>query len=236
MPTEEFEVEAKKNIDSAADILEVEVEETEPTVEDPTPSAEEPTTEPSEGDSGDDGVEVVDNEDASSDGEGGEVADFELEESAEDAPSDFEKDEDEEDDPEEEDEDEKKPCSEHSLEEFSELQAQVEALTAELESLREFKAQQDDLKKIALINKYHMLSDEDKAEVTAHRSEFSLEEIESKLALIYVQKNVDFSTLDGKAVEEEIEEEDPLMTFSLENETAEFVPPIVAALRQTNHK
>ena len=52
-----------------------------------------------------------------------------------------------------------------------------------------------------------------------------------RLALIYVKKNVDFSTLDGKP---EVEEEEvaPLLSFSLDNETAGFVPPMVDALRQ----
>ena len=101
----------------------------------------------------------------------------------------------------------------------------------ELNSLREFKLQQENLKKDALINKYHMLSDEDKAEVIAHKSEYTCEEIEEKLALIYVKKNVDFSTLDGKPEVEE-EEVSPLLSFSLDNETAGFVPPMVDALRQ----
>ena len=143
-------------------------------------------------------------------------------------------DEDKEDAPANDSEDDKKkknPPTENSLDEVAELQQTIADMREELNSLREFKLQQENLKKDALINKYHMLSDEDKAEVIAHKSEYTCEEIEEKLALIYVKKNVDFSTLDGKPEVEE-EEVSPLLSFSLDNETAGFVPPMVDALRQ----
>ena len=104
--------------------------------------------------------------------------------------------------------------------EMAELQTAFAALKEEAEALREFKAARDEADKDALIAKYFMLSDEDKADVIAHKSEYSLEDIESKLALIYVQKNVNF---DIDSVEEEVEET-PVTSFSLEsnvNDTAE---------------
>lgn len=104
--------------------------------------------------------------------------------------------------------------------EIVELQTAFAALQEEAEALREFKAARDEADKDALIAKYFMLSDEDKADVIAHKSEYSLEDIESKLALIYVQKNVNF---DIDSVEEETEET-PVTSFSLEpnvNDTAE---------------
>ncbi len=104
--------------------------------------------------------------------------------------------------------------------EMAELQTAFAALKEEAEGLREFKAARDEADKDALIAKYFMLSDEDKADVIAHKSEYSLEDIESKLALIYVQKNVNF---DIDSVEEETEET-PVTSFSLEsnvNDTAE---------------
>lgn len=103
--------------------------------------------------------------------------------------------------------------------EMAELQTAFAALKEEAETLREFKAARDDADKDALIAKYFMLSDEDKADVIAHKSEYSLEDIESKLALIYVQKNVNFD-IDS----EEEEKETPVTSFSLEpvvNNTAE---------------
>lgn len=103
--------------------------------------------------------------------------------------------------------------------EIAELQTAFAALKEEADTLREFKAARDDADKDALIAKYFMLSDEDKADVIAHKSEYSLAEIESKLALIYVQKNVNFD-IDS----EEKEKETPVTSFSLEpmvNNTAE---------------
>ena len=119
------------------------------------------------------------------------------------------------------------------------MESELSSLRAEVEELREFKLGIENQQKDALINSYHMLSDEDKADVIEHKSEYSLEEIESKLAVIYVKKNVDFDSLTGKAEEIEFEaepvkeEEDPSLTFSLDDEVAGFVPTMVQALRQT---
>lgn len=127
------------------------------------------------------------------------------------------------------DEDEKKRVSAQNA--LEEMEAKFAAMEKELEELRAFKLEQENQKKDALINKYHMLSDEDKAEIIAHKTEYSIDEIEEKLALIYVKKNVDFSTVDGK--QEEVEEESSIMTFSLDDsQSAGFVPPMVEALRQ----
>ena len=91
------------------------------------------------------------------------------------------KDEDESNEADDEDEDDKKkPNNQHSLEEFEALQAELESLRAEIKELREFKLNVENQQKDALIASYHMLSDEDKAEVIAHKSEFSLDEIKAK--------------------------------------------------------
>jgi hypothetical protein len=132
-----------------------------------------------------------------------------------------------EDKPAEDDQKKKKAGTQNSLT-SEKMQAEFEAMKQELEELREFKLEQENLKKDDLINKYFMLSDEDKADVIAHKSEYSYEEIEEKLALAYVRKNVDFTTIDGQTEEEE---ESPIATFSLDSQSAGFVPPVVEALR-----
>ena len=134
----------------------------------------------------------------------------------------------------EDEEDEKKPVN-HSLEEYEALEQEVESLRAEIAELRAFKLNIENEKKDALINKYHMLSDEDKKEVIENKSEYSLEEIQSKLALIYVEKNVNFETLTGEA-EAETETEDPITSFSLEAPVAGFAPSFLSALRQTANR
>ena len=133
--------------------------------------------------------------------------------------------------------DEKKPEKKHELEnQVSELSEQLKELTdkftaleAEAEELRKFKAERINADKDAMIAKYHMLSDEDKAEIIADKDKFTLGEIESKLALLYVQKNVNFD-------EEEEVDSTPLTTFSLDDETiAEDADPMLSALREAQN-
>ncbi len=143
------------------------------------------------------------------------------------------KDEDDSED-EEDDDDKKKPKNQHSLEEFAALEKEVESLRAEIKELREFKLNIENQQKDALINSYHMLSDEDKADVIAHKSEYSLEDIKAKLAVIYVEKNVDFNAIDGQEVDEP--NEVPAMTFSLDEDVSmEGAPGFLEALRQLSN-
>ena len=97
---------------------------------------------------------------------------------------------------------------------LNQTRSELNSLQEELASLREFKLNVENKEKDSLIAKYHMLSDEDKADVIQNKEKFSLEEIEAKLALIYVNKNVDFNTIDGKP--EEVEEESAVTSFSLD--------------------
>lgn len=143
-------------------------------------------------------------------------------------------DKDEDDSEDDEDDDEKKPKNQHSLEEFAALEKEVESLRAEIKELREFKLNIENQQKDALINSYHMLSDEDKADVIAHKSEYSLEDIKAKLAVIYVEKNVDFNAIDGQEVDEP--NEVPAMTFSLDEDVSmEGAPGFLEALRQLSN-
>lgn len=110
------------------------------------------------------------------------------------------------------------------------LEEENKELRAELEALRKFKLDIENKEKDALIAKYHMLSDEDKADIVAHKEEYTLEQIDEKLALVYVRKNVDFSTVDGH--QEEEEKMDSILSFSLDDsEDAEVVSDIQAAFR-----
>ena len=110
---------------------------------------------------------------------------------------------------------------------------EIDSLYSELESLKAFKLAIENKEKDALIDKYHMLSDEDKADIVAHKEEYSLEQIEEKLALVYVKKNVDFDTVDGHK-EEVAEDVESFLNFSLDdsNGKAEVVSDIQAAFRE----
>lgn len=141
---------------------------------------------------------------------------------------------DEPDEEEEEEEEEKKvPPANHALEiELAETKDALAEAQKELETLRAFKLGIENQQKDALIAKYHMLSDEDKAEIIEHKTDFTLDEIDAKLALLYVKKNVDFSTLTGEAEEaESASEKSPVTTFSLDAAVDLEVPGIVKALR-----
>lgn len=127
-----------------------------------------------------------------------------------------------------EEEDEDKNIK-HSLEE-----SKFAAIEAELEELRAFKRSVENKEKDALINKYHMLSDEEKAEVVAHKEEYSLEQIDEKLALIYVRNNVDFSTVDGHPQTEEEGADAGILNFSLNDSdnAGDVVDEIQQSLRE----
>ena len=212
-----FALQNKGGSDMPENIEQVEVEETAEDVVEEVEETEEAAeeVEDSADDSAEDEGEDSDEEFACGGSKKKKYEDKDEEE--EDVPAE----EDKEDAPADDSEDDKKkknPPTKNSLDEVAELQQTIADMREELNSLREFKLQQENLKKDALINKYHMLSDEDKAEVIAHKDKYTCEEIEEKLALIYVKKNVDFSTLDGKP---EVEEEEvspamsSLITFPL---------------------
>lgn len=206
-------------------VVDVEVEPT-ATVEEETPAVEEFAE------------DVETNEDVESSEDSAEETFAKEEEKKEDKEdSDSEDKEDESDDDSDDKEGEKKPEKKHELEnQVSELSEQLKELTdkftaleAEAEELRKFKAERIDADKDAMIAKYHMLSDEDKAEIIADKDKFTLGEIESKLALLYVQKNVNFD-------EEEEVDSTPLTTFSLDDETiAEDADPMLSALREAQN-
>ena len=136
---------------------------------------------------------------------------------------------DDEDDDEENDEDDRKKRTQMTLVDPEEL----DNLRAEVAELRQFKANVESSEKDALIRKYYMLSDEDKANITEHKDEYSLDELDAKLAQLYVQKNVNFE------LEEEDEIEDSLLgalTFNLDEEDANGQSGILMALRETVHE
>ena len=117
--------------------------------------------------------------------------------------------------------------------EIASLQEKYTLLEAEAEELRSYKASRISADKDALINKYNMLSDDDKAEIVANKDSYSYEEIESKLALLYVKKNVDFDDRD----EEIPAPNEATLTFGLSttNSDAE-IDPIIELLRDAANK
>lgn len=182
-----------------------------------------------------------DKKDQSDDSNSEDKADGEKKEK-EDAPADDKKDADDKEDKKEDDddEDEKKKKKHFSLEEyeelnskFSQLQADFEALSnikAELEqqvaTLTEFKLSVERQEKQSMIERFYMLSDEDKADVVANIDTYSLDDIEAKLSVICVRNKVNFNLDDDK------DEHDP-MVYSFNNHETEDTPAWVLAVLDT---
>ncbi len=103
------------------------------------------------------------------------------------------------------DEKDKKNLKDYSLleQKYEDLMTEFTALKASYEGLVDFKNQVEDKEKDKMIASFYMLDDEDKKDVIANKSEYTLDEIESKLSVICVRKKVNFDL--DKEVESEKE-------------------------------
>ena len=122
--------------------------------------------------------------------------------------------------------------------EYNELQTSYASLKEEVEELRTFKKKIEDKEKDELIERFYMLSDEDKKDVIEHKSEYSLEEIESKLALIGYRKGVNFNLDTSSENEESKEEQDesPVVTFDVKATEDSTVPEWVKAVESAMNR
>ena len=152
-------------------------------------------------------------------------------------PSEDKEDDDSTDDEKKDEEDKKKKFT--VLEqEYNELQTSYASLKEEVEELRTFKKKIEDKEKDELIERFYMLSDEDKKDVIEHKSEYSLEEIESKLALIGYRKGVNFNLDTSSENEESKEEQDesPVVTFDIKATEDSTVPEWVKAVESAMNR
>ena len=69
----------------------------------------------------------------------------------------------------------------------------LDALTVENTELKEYKLNIEKKEKEAMIDRFFMLSEEDKADVIANIDTYSLDEIEAKLSTIGFRKGINFS-------------------------------------------
>lgn len=116
--------------------------------------------------------------------------------------------------------------------ELTETKAAYADLEQKYQSLVDFKNQIDNEKKDALIKSFYMLSDEDKEDVIANKSNYSLDEIEAKLSVICVRKKVNFD-LDDTSKNEEVE--DTVVTYTINNNEGSSTPAWIAALKNTRN-
>lgn len=131
-----------------------------------------------------------------------------------------------------EEEDKKKKKYELLEQEYSALQEKYNALESSYNELVTYKANIENEKKDALIASFFMLSDEDKRDVIEHKTEYSLDEIEAKLSVIGFRKGINFS-LTNEENSNVSEQEEPVNTYSLENQESNTLPAWLAAVQAT---
>ena len=100
---------------------------------------------------------------------------------------------------------------------YNQLKVDYDNLTSEIEPLKQFKLETDRKDKEAMIARFYMLSDDDKADVVKNIDTYSLDDIEAKLSIICVRNKVSFDL--------EPEKETPTMTFSLDDATKDATIP-----------
>lgn len=109
---------------------------------------------------------------------------------------------------------------------YAALKEQYDALSAEIEPLKEFKLVAEREKKQAMINKFFVLSDEDKKDVIDNIDSYSLDDIEAKLSVICVRNKVNFN------LEEDEEKKEEPLVFNLNTlDTDSDIPDWIKAVK-----
>lgn len=152
------------------------------------------------------------------------------EEKTEDSEDSSEDSSDSEDKDDEDDDKDKKNAKKYELIEnqLETLKASYQTLQNQYQELVEFKREIDNQKKDALIAEFYMLSDADKADVISNKEKYTLEEIKAKLSVICFDKKVSFS-LDK---EKESNEEETIVTYTLNNDKNDSLPEWVKAVKE----
>lgn len=123
---------------------------------------------------------------------------------------------------------------EDASKEFQMEEEKIDAISAELEELRAFKLEIENEKKDALIDSFYMLNEEDKKEIRENKTEFSLDEIKAKLAVICFDKKIDLSE---KEIDQKEDGNKDVMTYGLHSdEKHEDVPAFVGLLKASKNK
>ena len=112
--------------------------------------------------------------------------------------------------------------------EFSDLKTQYELLNTEVESLKDYKLAKEKKEKEELIASFSMLDEEDKKPIIEKINDYSLDEIESKLAVIGFRKKINFDT-NVKSIENK-----PHLQYNLDGENIDdAVPEWIKAVQNT---
>ena len=111
---------------------------------------------------------------------------------------------------------------------FNELTSAYNSMKEAYDALVEFKNKKDREEKQMIIDKFYMLSDEDKKDVIDNIDNYSLDEIEAKLCVICVHNKLDMS---GKA-DDENNSNTTFNLDSVDDSEDDNVPAIVSILRK----
>lgn len=102
---------------------------------------------------------------------------------------------------------------------YNQLKTDYNTLTSEIEPLKQFKLQTERKDKEDMINKFYMLSDDDKADVVKNIDTYSLDDIEAKLSVICVRNKVSFD------LENDNQTPRPSMTFNFDDSSKDATIP-----------
>ena len=138
-----------------------------------------------------------------------------------------------------EEKDKKVNHSLHTDEEYAELETKYNDLTEQFTALKndynvlvEFKNSVEDKQKDELIGQFYMLSAEDKQDVIDNKRQYSLEEIESKLAVICYRKKINFN-LDAEPTSKQ---EEVITTFNVNDAMDDSTPDWVKMVEANQNK
>ena len=113
---------------------------------------------------------------------------------------------------------------------YSALETENSELKAQIEPLTQFKANVEKKDKEEMINRFYMLSDEDKADVITNIDKYSIDDIEAKLSVICVRNKVSFDLDENK--------KPGVTTFNLNSmdDNRDDMPAWVKAVLETEKK
>jgi len=116
------------------------------------------------------------------------------------------------------------------------LKKNYSLLEQENKELKEFKNKIEDQEKDNLINEFYMLSEEDKKEIIENKSNYSLDEIKSKLAVICFDKKISFD-LNNDSKEKSSDEPETLFTLNVEqsDNTPDWVKAVELTMSNMNN-
>ncbi len=124
---------------------------------------------------------------------------------------------------------------------YNELSKKYNEMETAYQSLVEFKNQIENEKKDKMIERFFMLSAEDKKDVIDNKSKYSLDEIQSKLSVIYTNKQLELENQkkdkeNDKEKDSDSSDKPGVITYSISSDSPANLPDWVKAVRETEQQ